>query len=34
VALEVHDAGGVVDAGRAGLMVEVARRDSVRHVTE
>jgi hypothetical protein len=35
VALELHDAGGVADVGRAGLMIEVARRDSVVwHVTE
>lgn len=34
MALELHDGGGVVDVGRAGLMVEVAHRDSVRHVTE
>jgi hypothetical protein len=35
VVLEVHDAGGVAhsDVGRAGLMVEVAHRDSVWHVT-
>jgi hypothetical protein len=33
VALELHDAGGVADGvGRAKLMVEVAHRDSVRHV--
>ena len=34
VGLELHDAGGVADEGRAGLMVEVAHRDSVWHITE
>lgn len=34
MALELHIAGRVADVGRAGLMVEVAHRDSVWHVTE